>query len=631
VIDDDPDDVFLIEEMFSDFHLLKIQSEHCPTAAEAKTRILEKQYDLFFVDYDLGDLTGLDLIRFAREQHVDQPFIMLTGHGNYELDREAMATGAAEFIPKNELQPFFLERTIGHVLERHQVMQELQRSNLEKSRYMAKLSHEIRTPLSGIIGLSSLLGEQPLSMRQREYLNMIEGATKTLLELITDILDFTKIESGQVELEHASFNLLQTAEEILKLAAFSVPKKGIDIALNWHRDLPETVKGDPLRLRQILLNLVNNAIKFTEHGEVIFEIYPHSGPTDPLRIGFRIKDTGIGLSEDEQKRIFNAFEQANKSVSRRFGGTGLGLSICKNLVEVMGGQLEVESELGVGSTFQFDLPLEAVRSPMASAPLPSTLNVLLVGRDSLSMQALQKVCDYHRVQWRVVDEFIKVPDFVRDAHSVNQLFKVVILFDEVDKPGREMLLRKTREQGQVFFRALRISEKMENSASVDTHRMIAIEKPILPSTFLNALQGVLDTVQIGKKATRSREDIEAIEIGSTKKVLIVEDNPVNQLVLGKMIGRLGYRHEMVSDAEKALKMLQSSRFDLVLLDLELPGMSGYEAVDHIRELREDLPILALTAHTSEITRSNCKTAGMNDVLHKPIGLKKLEQALSEWL
>ena len=389
IADDDEDDYILTRDLLLRIGRPRFQLDWTPTYEGALEAIERNQHDVYLFDYHLGHADGLQLMREAMARGCKAPIILLTGNDNWETDVEAMKAGAADYLVKGHLDARLLERSIRYALERTRAQAELleyahdiERKNRDlaqavkvsqeatklKSQFLANVSHEIRTPMNGVLGMTELLLDTELTAEQRDYAETAFHSAEALLEIIDSILDLSKIEAGKLQLEVVDFSPAEVLQEVLKLVSGRARGKGLMVSASVSDEARKGLRGDPARLRQVLLNLVANAIKFTERGEVTVRVNVMEASEQGVRLLFEVSDTGIGLAPDALSRLFQPFVQADGSITRKYGGTGLGLAICKQLIEMMGGRVGVESEPGKGSRFWFTARFQY---PQAAEPHPS--------------------------------------------------------------------------------------------------------------------------------------------------------------------------------------------------------------------------------------------------------------------
>ncbi|GLR63196.1 response regulator [Marinospirillum insulare] len=508
-----------------------------------------------------------------------------------------------------------------------------------KSEFLANMSHEIRTPLNGIIGFSNLLSRTQMDLRQKEYINHILGASETMLGIINDILDFSKIEAGMMVLDEAPLNLRQHLDDCLSMFAPMAHRQNINLLGMVYDDVPLRVNTDPLRLRQLISNLLSNALKFTSEGEVVLRVMlddndslieseklavPEVGKQCSIK--FSVTDTGLGLSEDQRQKLFQAFTQADTTQTRQFGGTGLGLAICKQLVEQMGGQIDLESIEGEGSTFWFTLPMSV--QELATEPTPwligKTLGVLE------SHKLTNQVWTHQLRSWGAQ---------VESWHSPEEMLKQLAL-SKVDAVLVGMNAKQVKQQpwlnGLTQLRTLRQANLLlvnVSDAEIHTHlrRQSAgqlLTKPLAIPQLRQAVEEVLDPtlVQASQEAVVAQK--------TAPVILVVDDTSSNLLLLVTLLKELGFTALEAVSGEQAVMRVEEQKVDLVLMDIHMPGISGVEATQQIRALGHQyrsLPIVATTAHAAVEERSAWLQAGINDVLIKPINEKLLTDLLQRWL
>ena len=520
-----------------------------------------------------------------------------------------------------------------------QALLSAEHANRAKSEFLANMSHEIRTPMNGVIGMTELALDTPLTSVQREYLETVKSSADSLLRIINDILDFSKIEAGKLELDCHEFELRESLGETMKTFAASAHEKNLELLWHIATDIPDRLVGDLGRLQQVLVNLTSNAIKFTHHGEVCLQVELVSRTAATVKLKFVVRDTGIGIPQDKQALIFDAFSQADASTTRSFGGTGLGLSISRQIVRLMGSDLELQSTPGEGSLFSFtiELPLasESVAPAKPSTRLFENMRVLVVDDNPTNRRILKELLQNWKMHPVLAEGGIAGLNELRKAAEAGKPFDLVLTDGHMPGMDGFMFVEEVKKCPEIAGSIIMMLTSADRQSTAERCSKLDVAatlmKPLKQSELYETIAKVM--FRANRRQTDANMTPTNVVTGSIRplQILLAEDNPVNQRVATRLLDKLGHTVQVVENGQQALEVLKGSQFDVVLMDIQMPVMDGFTAVAAIRN--QELSslnhqyVIAMTAYAMSGDRERCLAAGMDDYLSKPISQDSLTAAL----
>jgi two-component system, sensor histidine kinase and response regulator len=683
LIEDNPVDARMVNAMLAESGTLKYKLECVDRLSTGVERLNQGGVDVVLLDLSLPDAQGMDALVRVQLEHKEVPIIVLSNTDAMTLD--AVKLGAQDCLPKGQAYGALLARSILYAIERKSAEERIKQLNEDrerrimelasanrdldsltrklaqardqaleasnfKSEFVAKISHEIRTPISAVIGMIDFLLDTPLNSEQKEFANIISDSANNLLAIINDILDLSKMEAGKTELEVIDFSPISLIEGSAELLSSMAKEKRLSLLTFVDPELPTLLKGDPVRLRQIMLNLASNAVKFTEAGLVLIRMIKESETDTAVNVRFDVSDTGIGLSDEARRRLFQPFVQADGTIARRYGGTGLGLAISKRLVELMKGDVGLESEEGEGSTFWFKVALKksdttkATNSAFLAAAAANLrdIRVLTVDSDVVSRDILHKYLQAAKVNGDWVSNAQEGLDLLRRNSSFGQPYDVAIIGLGPASQGSFELSKSIKNDPAISSTKLILlsafEEKGQGEKAIEEGFSGYLSQPVRQSLLIETLARVTGRtareVTISKSsATPSGNAAPAFRTNGT--VLLAEDNPALRELALRQLKKLGLSAHAVSTGKEAIEAVSKKPYSLVLMDCQMPEMDGFEATKLMREKEkrsgQHMPIIAMTASAMHGDRETCIAAGMDDYVSKPVSIETLHKILERWI
>ncbi len=566
-----------------------------------------------------------------QKQVEERTYALQLANSELQVQTEELQEQSDELISKTSALEFMNKELTRQKVQEEKARQEADKANKAKSTFLATMSHEIRTPMNGVLGMASLLAETKLDNEQREYTDAILTSGESLLNIINDVLDFSKIESGHMRLDPHDFELRKCIEDVLELFSSKTFQSGIDLMCHIDNNVPLFINADSFRLKQVLANLVSNALKFTHKGEIVITVTANTYDTNQLKLLFTVKDTGIGIPDDKINKLFKPFNQLDSLVTRKYGGTGLGLVISERLVKLLGGSINVKSKIDVGSTFSFDIKCKKsnarVQLPTGDTVIFENKKVLIIDDNSTNLLILDT--QLSKLKMEVIEAYSgqRALAILQDVKDID------IIITDMQMPDMDGVEASKNIKALLPNIPIVLLSSIGDEAQKEYDGLFeyVLTKPVRQQALYNVIESVLQKQQRGQG--KRKKNILSADFATKYplRILVAEDNPLNQKLILRVLDKLGYHPHVANDGQEVMVCMKEDVYDVILMDIQMPNMDGLEATKLIRQTYGDKPlILALTANALNDDKETCLKAGMNGYLSKPLKLELLVEALANF-